>query len=276
MLISKLHPFVRHARVLNLTSSSVFEKVVPLDNRLFYACKGFGIISVNDTEYEMYDGDLLIISAGNPYHIFSPSGNTSYIAINFDYTQQATEQSEPIIPVAPTNFQENMLIEKTDVFKGVLYRKEINSIYKRLLSIVNEHSNKLLHYKQKTSCTLTDCLIDCVRNIGNDSSASANKTIEKLLVYLQKNYNTPIDNCSIGEHFGYHPNYISFLIKKFTGMSLHQYLLHLRLSNAMSLLENTSLSIEEIAFYCGFYNSAHFSNCFKKNFNIPPSKFRNV
>ena len=86
MLISKLRPFIRYARILKVTSSSSFEMVTALDNRLFYVSDGFGKIIVNDVEYEMMEGSLLLIRAGNPYQILSPSGSITYIAINFDFT----------------------------------------------------------------------------------------------------------------------------------------------------------------------------------------------
>ncbi|MBR1969798.1 MAG: helix-turn-helix domain-containing protein [Clostridia bacterium] len=276
MLISKLNPFIRYARFINLTNISAFENVISLDNRLFYACNGFGKIIVNGIEYEMNEGDLLIIRAGNPYHILTPPIKTTYIAINFDFTQQSAAQTKPVVPVAYTNFSKDLLIENTDIFSGVFYKKGVGTVYKKLSSIVKEYSEKKIYYEQKISCTLTECIIDSMRDAENNSSASENEAMTKLFSYLQANYNKPIDNRTIGDYLGYHPNYISFLTKKITGLSLHQYLLNLRLTNALSLLENTALSIEEIAFCCGFFNSAHFSKCFKKRFSTPPSKCRNV
>lgn len=47
-----------------------------------------------------------------------------------------------------------------------------------------------------------------------------------------------------------------------------------RMRLAKQLLENTSLSIAEIAFECGFENQAHFSRVFKEKVGLPPLKFR--
>ena len=83
-----------------------------------------------------------------------------------------------------------------------------------------------------------------------------------------------ITNSSMGGVFGYHPNYISALIKKKTGMPIHQYIIYVRLLNAASLLENTALSVNEIAISCGFYDIAYFSKYFKKYFGVSPSEYR--
>jgi transcriptional regulator GlxA family with amidase domain len=47
-----------------------------------------------------------------------------------------------------------------------------------------------------------------------------------------------------------------------------------RLELAVGLLENTTLSIGEITFECGFENQTHFSRIFKQKFGVSPLKFR--
>lgn len=47
-----------------------------------------------------------------------------------------------------------------------------------------------------------------------------------------------------------------------------------RLHLAVELLENTSLSIGEIGFECGFENQTHFSRLFKEKMGISPLQFR--
>ena len=47
-----------------------------------------------------------------------------------------------------------------------------------------------------------------------------------------------------------------------------------RLKLATELLQNTSLSVGEITFECGFENQTHFSRIFKENVGIPPTQFR--
>ena len=47
-----------------------------------------------------------------------------------------------------------------------------------------------------------------------------------------------------------------------------------RLRLAAQLLEDTSLSVGEIGFECGFENQTHFSRIFKQNMLISPLQFR--
>ena len=62
--------------------------------------------------------------------------------------------------------------------------------------------------------------------------------------------------------------------KKLTGFSINEYLQHLKLCKAMSLLQNTTQSISVIAAECGYDDSNYFSLVFKKAMHQTPSQFR--
>lgn len=59
-----------------------------------------------------------------------------------------------------------------------------------------------------------------------------------------------------------------------TGTTPTQYILNLRLENARELLENTELSIGQIAGECGFSDPLYFSRCFQKRFAQSPRQYR--
>jgi AraC-like DNA-binding protein len=59
------------------------------------------------------------------------------------------------------------------------------------------------------------------------------------------------------------------------GCAPGEYLLRLRLSQALQLLENTDAGQETIALKCGFSSSPHFSRIFTKFYGTAPSVFRN-
>ena len=281
MIFSQINPFIRYARSLTLNEKWVFEEVVPLDARLFYTLNGNGKIKIENTIYEMSPGAVLIINSSIPYQILTPDLSVSYTIINFDYTQAAASRNLPIIPAPKTEFKSEMLInhvtfDDATVLSKVLYVKKNEIIQLRLSEIVAEYTKKMLYYEQKTGHILADCIVDCLRQSEFDFTPVGNKSTDKILTYILENYKSNISNSDIGKTLGYHPNYVSSLVKCLTGMPLHKYLIHLRLMNATNLLENTSLSVGEIALECGFPNIAYFSAYFKNEFGVSPSKYRNV
>lgn len=70
------------------------------------------------------------------------------------------------------------------------------------------------------------------------------------------------------------PSYFSQVIKSKTGKSPTQWIAERTISFAKSLLKNTSKSIKEITYAIGFMETAHFSNFFKKQTGISPTRYR--
>ena len=279
MFFSEVHPYVRYARLVKVDENTYFRDCVPLDARLFYTIDGFGKINVKNKEYEMPPFALIIINSGVPYKIIGSENPVTYIAVNFDYTREEARQSIPVPPVDADKFCKEMLInpcifEDSEELSEVLYIKQIPSLRKKINAVLNEHMQKLLYYETASGHLLAQCLTESMRFLQIGSFRSEKETADRILSYIHENYQKNLTNETVGGFFGYHPNHISFLVKHLTGMPLHRYVIHLRLMNAVSFLENTSLSCEEIALACGFCDSAYFSRYFKKHFGVSPSKYR--
>jgi AraC family transcriptional activator of pobA len=71
-----------------------------------------------------------------------------------------------------------------------------------------------------------------------------------------------------------HPNYLNNVLKSKTGKSISTWITDKTISEAKSLLQNSSTSIKQIAYQLGFTESTHFSNYFKKQTEMSPVEFR--
>lgn len=106
MRFSDINPYVRYARILELTPQSHFSTVVAPDSRLLYTASGNGSILVRDHRYIMSENSLIIIGAGIDYKIEAPDPSVVYYAFNFDYTRSASHLSVPIQPCANVSLTE--------------------------------------------------------------------------------------------------------------------------------------------------------------------------
>lgn len=71
----------------------------------------------------------------------------------------------------------------------------------------------------------------------------------------------------------------SALVRRFhetCGMAPHKYLVKRRIEAATHFLENTDLTLAEIAENSGFYDTAHFTRVFQSETGISPSKYRSL
>lgn len=281
MLFSDIKPFIRYARYMTVDRrSSVFESVA-YDVRLFYTVEGRGSIIANGTTYHMDPGSLLIVNSGIPYFISSECDYVRYIVLNFDYTQSAQDVSTPVPPAGVDNFDTSLLLDKCDFSDArqldtAVYLTDAKHLGKRFDMIVREYTLKLIHYRLKTSSILTQCLAECMRDSHAGTVVREKGVVDSIIEYIHKNSSSPLTNIAIGEKFGYHPNYISSVIKLSTGMPLHQYLIRVRLMKAVEMLENSNHTISEIAELCGFCDIAYFSAYFKKHFGTSPANYRGI
>ncbi len=65
-------------------------------------------------------------------------------------------------------------------------------------------------------------------------------------------------------------------MKRFYGISPQEYVLELRLNEAVHLLLNSGLDISAIAYEAGFNNLSYFRRCFRKKFGAPPVKYKKM
>lgn len=70
------------------------------------------------------------------------------------------------------------------------------------------------------------------------------------------------------------PEHFSRLFRRFAGMSAEAFLKRLRINQATRLLQQSSLSVKEIALRAGFNDQFHFSKSFKSEHGVPPTHFR--
>lgn len=68
--------------------------------------------------------------------------------------------------------------------------------------------------------------------------------------------------------------YLSRLFKQAFDTSYSAFLSEIKISHAQQLLVNTSLSISQVAYQCGYHNSNYFCDAFKKVIGVPPLKYR--
>jgi AraC-like DNA-binding protein len=63
-------------------------------------------------------------------------------------------------------------------------------------------------------------------------------------------------------------------VKNFTGFSPLNYLINIRISEAIKLLKQQEVNVTDIALNIGFYSSQHFATTFKKLTGYTPREFR--
>ncbi|GBF75610.1 DNA-binding response regulator [Paenibacillus sp. 598K] len=101
------------------------------------------------------------------------------------------------------------------------------------------------------------------------------KNVKKIIRHIETYYRENISLDHIAEHVYLHPNYISSLFRKETGLTLIHYLHQYRIKKAKALIVSDSDdSLHRIAEQVGYESVRHFFSVFKKYCGVTPSEYR--
>jgi len=100
------------------------------------------------------------------------------------------------------------------------------------------------------------------------------KRIDIVKNYISNNYYKKLKIQDIADILNLSPVYTGALFKKYTGMSINEYINHIRINQAVSIMSSTNCTISETAYMCGFEDIFYFSRVFKKIKGVSPSVFK--
>jgi AraC-like DNA-binding protein len=109
-------------------------------------------------------------------------------------------------------------------------------------------------------------------NIHNIDSTSVDFRINKIKRYIEQHFEEDLPVKKLAAMIKLNDVYFDSLFKQETGVSLHQYLIKVRIRNAENMLRSGEYKVSEAAELCGYSDVLHFSKQFKAVLGFPPSK----
>ncbi len=109
---------------------------------------------------------------------------------------------------------------------------------------------------------------------SEEEEMSESRRIQKVINYLQHNFHKDIHLIDIAKYVNMHEKAFGRFMKLRTGKNFIEYLNDLRLGFASRLLIDTTKTVSEIAYECGFKNMSNFNRIFRKRKGCTPTDFR--
>jgi AraC-like DNA-binding protein len=107
-----------------------------------------------------------------------------------------------------------------------------------------------------------------------DTQNFNSRRLEKAFDFMRSNYNKGISLEDVSNVVNMPQVSFSRFIKKRTGRTFIESLNDIRLGHATRLLIDTTQTIAEISFNCGFNNLSYFNRIFKKRNSCTPKEYR--
>ena len=108
---------------------------------------------------------------------------------------------------------------------------------------------------------------------GACESETARK-IEQCIAYLLRHLDEPLQVATLAANANISPSHFFALFKRQIGCAPIDYFIRLRMQHACRLLDETMLSVKEIAATLGYDDPFYFSRIFKSVNRVAPSEYR--
>ncbi|HPN70300.1 MAG TPA: AraC family transcriptional regulator [Saprospiraceae bacterium] len=142
--------------------------------------------------------------------------------------------------------------------------------------IMKEIANEELGFKTRTYALVDELIISTARCIGKNSARNTDFKEQFLILdkMLRNNLSHQWTVAEMAGIVGFGITSFTDKVKNHSGFSPLNYLISLRITEAIKLIKNTDISMTHIALRTGFYSSQHFSSTFKKVTGLSPKDFR--
>lgn len=98
--------------------------------------------------------------------------------------------------------------------------------------------------------------------------------LRRVLERMNSEFSTDLRLTTLAAESGYSRAHFLRMFRAAKGQTPHQYLLSLRLENAVRLMKERSTPLIDVAVACGFSSHTHFTKVFRSKFGVLPSQFR--
>ena len=245
--------------------------------RIYYILDGRFEWNIDQQHYIVYPGDLAIILPGQLFggeKDFLDIGTLAWLHIAID----KSDRNGKLVLGKWSNLSkpENRSIEKILMHNNtpVLFKlKEAGILFQ---NIRHEIFNQEIGYVTRVNQLIDELFILIARQLTrqNNSRRDFPPTFIKLEGTLRKNLSHQWTVKEMAALAGLGTTTFSGKVKSYTGFSPLNYLISIRISEAIKLLKRQNVNVTDIALNIGFYSSQHFATTFKKLTGYTPREFR--
>lgn len=225
---------------------------------------------VEDTMYDLHDGDFLLIPPQVFHYTRYLFGPCLRCGIYFRFEDPGQE----LLSFLPDGQE---FLTRLRVFQAPsACRRELAGLIGRMAA---EEENFDARSPLMLRAQLRELLLLCSRVCIHlsESPASIHTTDRQVLQaarFINEHFRQQITAGDISAAAGFSPNYLSRKFREAAGIGVHDYLVFIRLRNAAFELLTTDDSVTDIALRNGFSDSNYFKDVFKKKYGITPREYR--
>lgn len=242
------------------------------DLELILVLEGSIEISVEDKNYKLLKGELLLINSCSVHRIYKTDVQNTLLIFQFD----ASLCSKLYPDITKLYFKFDLYLQNEE---GEYLAHIVRSYVAKIIRVIKERSET---YILETYSLLYGMITYMLKNYKLKKLSGTNilynqenlNRLIRILTYVNENYCEKINIGQLANKEHLSTTYFSHFVKDMIGVSLQTYITQLRIEKARKMLIFTDENISNISEKCGFSELKIFSQQFKRYYTLTPSKFR--
>ena len=217
-------------------------------------------------------GTFLIVAPGVLHRAINPEGETcSLYNVFFSHDSSVSASSKNQIEEIHSIFPKlEPFIQLSD--ENALL---VKSLFEKM---ENEITLQKKNFEVLARSVLSEIIVLVSRenNSGgfHESAFAMNEKFSEILDWVNRHYDEDLSLPGVAKEFNITASHLSRSFKAYTQFTFVEYINSLRIAESCKLLQNTRLSVLEIALKCGFGSVTQYGRWFKKLVGKTPVKYR--
>lgn len=245
-------------------------------SRIYYVIEGKFEWRISNESYILYPGDVALIK---PYEKFgSEKGVMEIGCIGWMHIKIQKQESGELYPGKWSSLSEteSQAIGKVLFMNSTPVLSKLSEAGRILHYIHDELSNQEIGFNTRVNQLIDELFIIITRHLTKQNNRA--RDFPKVFMQLEQALRQDLSQQWTVEEMaaiaGMGTTLFNEKVKNYTGFTPLNYLINIRISEAIKLLKKKDVNITDIALDTGFYSSQHFSTTFKKLTGYTPSEFR--
>lgn len=239
---------------------------------IFSVLEGELSFYLDDEEYPLKAGELIIINSNEIHSIHAQKKNTTVVL------QIPLKQFERYFTAQSfIRFKSAARLDR-DVATKIPDNRKLAFFIEELYQV---HGQRKEGYEFRTMALYYNILFLLVRDYRETEAEQQEikvsrrlESLSKITTYMREHYYEDLRLGDMAVLFGYDQAYLSRMFKKYAKVNFKRYLQDIRMTYAYRELSNTDHTISRIAMDNGFASSRAFSKEFLKRYGLLPGSFR--
>ncbi len=264
-------PLYRFSSGITLTAIGfdnfhVIKPQMKFHSQVFYTLHivldGEGVLETDGKRYEVRTGDTFFLPPNALFRYF-PKKENPYYYLWFRFSGAQVKEY----------FQQLLYDEKSPCY----HVREFSELKEKIYEFLSAHQSRCPLDEEMLS--LAYLALSILRKDRVPHSDDKNGTlpfgIKKMKQMIEVHYTKcdfTVEELAKLCHVSH--SHLCHLFQKQANVSPKEYLQQVRMSAACELLENSNLSIGEVAYSCGYSDPLYFSTLFKRRFTVTPTQYR--